>query len=54
LKLQSLKVDGFDYKNMRLQIIADSLYYLIRFNDKKNYHSIVYDKNYTVIDRLDL
>jgi len=45
---------GFDYTKMRLQILSNPLEYLVRFDDEKSYHGVVFDKNYKKIDDIDL
>ena len=43
-----------DYTKMRLQIPSNPLEYLVRFDDEKSYHGVVFDKNYKKIDSIDL
>ncbi len=41
-----LSLAGFDYHKMSLQLLADPLNYLVRFDDGENYHAVLFDKNY--------
>lgn len=44
-KFLKLDLEKFDYKTMRLKLIADPLNYLIRYDDGKNYYAIIFSKN---------
>jgi|GEM_PF-3637064 len=39
---------------MRLQILSNPLEYLVRFDDEKNYHGVVFSKTTKKIDSIDL
>ena len=44
-KFTKLDLKNFDYKNMRLKLVADPINYLIRYDDEKNYYATVFSKN---------
>ncbi|MCV6608051.1 MAG: DUF4857 domain-containing protein [Campylobacterales bacterium] len=44
--LIDLDLPEFNYKTMRLQLISNPMYYLIRYNDKKRYYAVVFDKEF--------
>jgi len=49
-KFQKIPLNGFDYKNMRLLLISNPKYYLVRYTDQKNYYVVVFDKSFKKID----
>ncbi|MCG7585342.1 DUF4857 domain-containing protein [Photobacterium sp. OFAV2-7] len=49
-----LPLEGFDYHKMSLQLLADPLYYLVRFDDGENYHAARFDKQYNLLDKITL
>ncbi|RXJ88731.1 DUF4857 domain-containing protein [Arcobacter sp. CECT 8983] len=51
LQFRGLELDNFDYKTMRLQLISNPKYYLIRYTDEKSYHVAIFDKNFKKIDQ---
>ncbi|NVJ53257.1 MAG: DUF4857 domain-containing protein [Campylobacteraceae bacterium] len=51
LDFRGLKLDNFDYKTMRLQLISNPKYYLIRYTDEKSYHVAIFNKNFEKIDQ---
>ncbi|MGB0989811.1 MAG: DUF4857 domain-containing protein, partial [Halarcobacter sp.] len=51
LDFRALQLDNFDYKTMRLQLISNPKYYLIRYTDEKSYHVAIFDKNFEKIDQ---
>ena len=51
LEFRALELDNFDYKTMRLQLISNPKYYLIRYTDEKSYHVAIFDKNFEKIDQ---
>lgn len=49
-----LQLDGFDYESMSFHMLADPLYYVVRFDDGKHYSAVLFDKNYSKIARTTL
>ncbi|PIF04587.1 MAG: DUF4857 domain-containing protein [Arcobacter sp.] len=47
-----LHLPKFDYKKMKLKLIANSINYLIRYDDKNNYYAVVFDKKFKKIDEV--
>ena len=48
-ELIPLQLEGFDYRKMSFQLLADPLHYLVRFDDDKSYHAVLFDKDYQLI-----
>ena len=49
-----LDLDGFDYRTMKFQFLADPLYYVMRFDDGETYSAVRFDKEYTRLDSVEL
>jgi hypothetical protein len=47
---KKLALKGFDYRWMQLQIIANPLFYTIRFDDGKRYGAVAFDKALNKLD----
>jgi hypothetical protein len=47
---KKLPLKGFDYKSMQLQIIANPLFYTVRFDDGKRYGALAFDKSLNKLD----
>lgn len=45
-KFIPLELDGFDYKSMTFQLLADPLSYIMRYSDGTNYNAVRFNKNY--------
>ncbi|WED24265.1 DUF4857 domain-containing protein [Vibrio sp. JC009] len=45
-----LEMDGFDYKSMSFQFLADPLYYVMRYNDGESYKAVRFSKTYAALD----
>jgi hypothetical protein len=52
LEFIKLDLDGFDYKSDKLKLIANPLYYLIRYDDSKEYNAVVFDKQYNKLNSI--
>ena len=48
-ELIPIQLEGFDYRKMSFQLLADPLHYLVRFDDDKTYHAVLFDKDYQLI-----
>lgn len=49
-----LEMEGFDYRTTSFQLLADPLYYVMRYNDGDKYRAVRFSKNYTRIDSAEL
>lgn len=49
-----ITLEEFDYKTMRLQVIANPMNYLIRYNDSTNYYAVAVDKEFKSIKSVKL
>jgi len=47
---KKLPLKGFDYMSMQLQIIANPLFYTVRFDDGKRYGALAFDKSLNKLD----
>lgn len=47
-----LELDGFDYHSMSFQLLSDSLYYLVRYNDGTHYKAVRFSKAFEKIDEV--
>ncbi len=52
LNFKKLELNGFDYKTMKLQFISNALYYLVRYDDRKNYNAVVFTKELEKIEEI--
>lgn len=50
LSFHPITLEGFNYKTMRLQLIANAKYYLIRYDDTHDYYASVFDKEFNKLD----
>ena len=51
-KFIKLDLPNFDHKTMKLKLISNPINYLIRYDDGKNYHAVVYSKAYRQIKEI--
>jgi len=49
-QLIPLEMEGFDYRSMSFQLLSDPLYYLMRYDDGKQYHAVRFSKQYQKLD----
>lgn len=49
---KKVELEGFDYKNMKLQFISNALYYLIRYDDGNAYNAVVFTKEFKKIKKI--
>lgn len=49
-----LDIKGFDYKNMKFQLISNPIYYLFRFDDGKTYNAAIFTKKLQKIKEIEL
>ena len=54
LNFTKVELDGFNYKTMKLQFISNVLYYLIRYDDGKNYNAIAFTKDLNKIKKIEI
>lgn len=48
-ELIPIQLEGFDDRKMSFQLLADPLHSLVRFDDDKTYHAVLFDKDYQLI-----
>ncbi len=49
-----LELNNFDYKTMSFQLLSDPVNYLVRFDNGKQYHAVLFSKDYKKLNSITL
>lgn len=50
---KKVELEGFDHNRMKLQLISNAMYYLIRYNDADKYYAVVFSKDFEKLDKVE-
>ncbi len=50
LKFKKIELNNFNYKTMKLLLISNPKYYLVRYSNQDKYYAVVFDKSFKKLD----